>query len=119
MPPIPFRVETIDQMTARFPKALEKIWIPKEGMEDRPGLHREHVFDFISGLRLLVSRDRLSPHKTQIHISASWEIYEPNTFEEATRQVTNAYRAIGGKGVIHFLGMSSGKIPHWLVEDES
>jgi hypothetical protein len=47
--PIPFRVETIEQMKLRFPKALEKVWIPVDGMEDRPGLHREHVFDFLSG----------------------------------------------------------------------
>jgi hypothetical protein len=117
--PIPFRVETIEQMKLRFPKALEKVWIPVDGMEDRPGLHREHVFDFLSGIRLLISRDKLSRGISKIHISASWECDEPTTIDEATRLVTNAYRAIGGKGIIHFLGISSGNIPHWLVEDES
>lgn len=120
MPILPFIAEPLESLKARFPKALEKVWRVTLPMHDRAGLHREHLFDFESGLRLLISRDNTmdtdSPH---IHVSASWETDEPNNIRLANQLVVNAYRSIGGKGILHFVGISPGGIPHWYVEDES
>jgi hypothetical protein len=62
---LPFEPEPLESLQARFPKALERIWVvPSNGdMPDRPGMHREHLFDFESGLRLLISIDRLDKAK--------------------------------------------------------
>lgn len=119
MPTLPFQPEWIEVLKARFPKALERVWEVTDPMPDRPGLHRENVFDFESGMRLLISRDKLTFEEPEIHISASWENDLPFTVEEATRRVTDGYRALGGKGIVSFLGQSSRGIPHWLVVKES
>lgn len=116
--PIPFEPEFIEQLTARFHIALRKVWVAVENMTDRPGLHREHVFDFTSGLRLLISKDILPPDSTPfIHVSASLSDEEPIELEEFERIVQHAYGLIGGKGKIKFMGITSKGIPHWRVED--
>src|SRR3954468_23455740 len=115
---LPFEPESLESMQARFPKALERIWVvPSNGdMPDRPGMHREHLFDFESGLRLLISIDRLDKANTIIHISASWEYFTPVTFTVASEQVNEAYKSLGGKGHLKLIGVSQFGVPHWTVK---
>lgn len=115
--PLPFIPESIESMRARFHKALEKVYIPSEDMEDRPGLHRENLFDFENGLRLLISKENLQGNK--IHVSASWEGGSPTDPDEATKEVGKAFRTIGGRGILELLGISIQGIPHWIVRPES
>lgn len=115
---IPFEPESIEKLKERLPKALEKIWKVTNPMPDRPGLHREHVFDFESGIRLLISRDQLKREKPEIHVSASWEFNPPNSIREMHLLVINSYRALGGKDIINFIGFSNKNIPHWIVIKE-
>lgn len=114
---IPFEEEPLEKLKERFPRALERIWIAYEKMEDRPGLHRDHVFDFESGLRLLISKDIIGYSKPLIHVSASWETNSPLSFGSISIQVARAYKNLGGKGNLKFLGVSNFGIPHWVVED--
>ena len=117
--PLSFRPEDIGKLTERFPKALEKIWVAKNNMQDRPGLHREHLFDFNTGLRLLISKDVLDGGKSgpEIHVSASWEFNHPCCLKHASEEVQGFYKIIGGKGNLRFLGFSPQMIPHWIVEE--
>lgn len=114
-----FEAEPLEQLKARFPKALVKIWQVTNPMPDRPGLHRTNVFDFESGMRLLISMDMIVFARPEIHVSASWEFNEPRSIQQMNTLVINGYRSLGGKGVLHFLGFSEKAIPHWVVREES
>jgi hypothetical protein len=116
---MPFVPEPLEDLKARFPKCLEKVWDITDTMPDRPGLHREHVFDFESGMRLLISNDCMIPRAPDIHISASWEHNPPQSILEMETDVVRGYRALGGKGLLRLLGWSGRGIPHWIVEKES
>lgn len=120
---LPFKSEPLEILKGRFPKALEKEWTLAEIPRDRPGLHREHVFDFASGVRLLISRDNFYPHihgGPVTHVSASFEFDPPLTIDVLMTKVKDHYLQLGGVGNLKFLGFSSvvgGKgIPHWIVE---
>ncbi len=115
---LPFQAEPLEQLQARFHKVFEKIWEVTDVMTDRPGMHREHTFDFESGLRLLISLDRLpSSSEEELHISASWEKDSPTQVLDAHGQVVRAYESLGGKGEVLYVGMSNNRIPHWWVMD--
>lgn len=116
---MPFIPEPLEDLKARFPKCLEKIWNVTDPMPDRPGFHREHLFDFESGMRLLISNDCMIPRAPDIHVSASWEYCSPQSLKEMEEQVINGYKSLGGKGLLRLLGFSGRGIPHWLVEKES
>lgn len=72
--------EPIESICGRFSSALIPVWDAnrirreiREGKDpDRPGCHRTHVFDFISGLRLIVSREWMEEIGVFLHISSSW-----------------------------------------------
>lgn len=115
---IPFKPEIIENLIERFPKALEKVWEVTEHMSDRPGLHREHLFDFGSGMRLLISRDSFRNDAPEIHISASWEWAPPFDVKAMREQVIKGYHQLGGKGLPIWVGFSSGGIPHWIIPAE-
>lgn len=115
---LPFESESIDSLKERYPKCIAKIWTQAEiARGDRPGLHREYVFDFESGLRLLISR-ALFGDLAKAHVSASWIDEKPLDFYEAEGEVVRAYKDLGGVGYLRFLGMSNMGIPHWIVEED-
>lgn len=80
---LPFVAESIDEARDRFSVALERIYPANVLTDDRPGQKPENVFDFDSGLRLIVSRDRLEDGDVRIHVSASLE--EGSHLAEAVR----------------------------------
>jgi len=114
---VPFKPESLEQLKARFPKALEKVWEVTDPMPDRPGLHREHLFDFESGMRLLISKDKLIREEPEVHVSGSWEWNPPISIEQMRRVVGEGYRSLGGTGLLHFIGFSEAAIPHWIVRE--
>lgn len=70
---LPFQPEPIEKLAVRYQKAMEKVYDADkitQGQIDRPGLHRENVFDFEDGIRLIISKDRTSG-RLYIHISGS------------------------------------------------
>lgn len=84
--PLPQKRETMESAKARVKEALAPIWDRNEVVRDVqqfgdeadvPDKHRQHVFDFQDGLRLVVSRDRMPveigdpPTNLVIHVSAS------------------------------------------------
>jgi hypothetical protein len=93
-PPVPYVPESIEQARARYPEALKQVW-SHEAMQagkgpvrgDRPGLHRQHCFDFEfrgEPTRLIVSVEQMADGQQVLHVSRS--TIEPNTlnsFESA------------------------------------
>ena len=71
---LPEQIETLESAKARFRKALEKCWnlraIAKNPKGDRPGIHREHVFDFETGIRMIASHEH-DHGKKFFHVSFS------------------------------------------------
>jgi len=118
-PPLPFSPQSTKKLIERFPLALEKIWEVTEPMLVRPGQFREYVFDFQSGLRLLISRTRFPPNVIRTQVSASWEYNAPISFNGAAAQVESMYQLLSGKlnARLDFIGFSPRKIPHWLVKE--
>ena len=73
---LPFEPEPEKSLKARFQEALEDrfdMQQVEDGLIERPGLIRKHVFDFQDGLRLIVSNDK-SGNNYYMHISASVDL---------------------------------------------
>lgn len=76
--PLPFEPEPLSRLRDRYAAAIVKVWHPAliaaladEGMPfDRPTIHREHVFDFESGIRMGISAEELEGEQ-YLHVSAS------------------------------------------------
>ena len=69
-----FKAEKVKQLKGRFKAGMERVWDPdtmKDDKADRPGLHRENVFDFEDGTRLIASKDQIDG-KLFLHISGSY-----------------------------------------------
>jgi hypothetical protein len=65
--------ESMETLRGRYSSALERVYDTKlieQGESDRPGEHREHVFDFEDGLRLIISRE-CRDGKRYLHVSGS------------------------------------------------
>lgn len=123
-----FAPESLDSMRNRYKKAVAKVWVVDgSNMKERPGLFRDHVFDFESGIRLLISNDKIAGEDPVIHISASYEGRpgQPVLLAEFEEEVTNKWRSISGCGLkyhLHLIGISPNSVPHWWVcggENES
>lgn len=132
MPNLLYNAEPLENLQARFRAALEKVWIVdptqlEDPNRDRPGLHREHTFDFMDGTRLMISRD-LYPEESRkvmkldgpvIHISASWvSLGDGNDLNRKVSKVPGQYHLLGGKGKPVYLGLSQGLVPHFIVRSE-
>jgi len=68
------QLETEDQAKARCRVAVARTWEADEIArgDDRPGLHREHVFDLEEGIRVIAAREHSSELKlTILHASFS------------------------------------------------
>ena len=70
---LPFQKESMQDLTARFPSALKQMFYVEKMTEagaDRPGNHRENVFDFIDNTRMIISLDCYND-LIYLHISGS------------------------------------------------
>ena len=120
---LPFQPEPEIVLKARYDNATRKKWNVNRIAEDngeRPGVLREHVFDFYDGLRLIVSCDTDGVH-TYTHYSAS--MYSVNNFDDMNRYVSfvvehvNSLRSTVLEGMCRVFGTAKG-IVH-LMYDES
>ncbi len=114
---LPFKPEPINKLRQRYTKALEDIYLAEPDLKNPPSGKRKHVFDFNSGLRLIISRDILKGKEPDIHVSASW--FDEDKFgdiDEAYFEIVNSFKSIGGKGRLKFIGLTDKKIPHFVVE---
>lgn len=84
---LPFEYEYIDNIRVRFGEALKPLWDADDlarlanlreqtGNDgyDRPGTSRVHVCDFMSGIRLIVSRETSKDDGLYLHVSASYSV---------------------------------------------
>jgi hypothetical protein len=81
MPTLELQPELIEVLRKRFPAAVARVWdadVIRAGdsdFNDRPGRHREHVFDLWDGghlYRLIVSVESLhGGRETVLHVSCS------------------------------------------------
>jgi hypothetical protein len=70
---LPFKKESIQDLTARFPFALKRIYDVEKMCNagaDRPGNHRENIFDFEDNTRMIVSMDYYND-TLYLHVSGS------------------------------------------------
>jgi hypothetical protein len=70
---LPFQKESMQDLTARFPSALKRIFDVEKmagAGSDRPGNNRDNVFDFIDNTRMIISLDCYNDY-LYLHISAS------------------------------------------------
>lgn len=116
---LPFQPEPNYKLKQRYPKALEKIWIAEEFMEDTPGKHREHVFDFEIGLRLIISRDLLiKGDKPKLHVSCSWFKHPNIPSDEWMLEVKKCFGSLDNRSAQwNFIRFSQKGVPHWILED--
>lgn len=73
---LPFQQESVESMQARFSQALDREFDADkiaDGEPDRPGLHRENVFDFEDGIRIIISKDRTRGNLF-LHLSGSSQL---------------------------------------------
>lgn len=119
-----FKPQPIELLRARYKKALEVSYnatkIAADKVPDRPGMHRENIFDFENGIRLIISRDVLG-HIEGIHVSGSFapSIYKGKVMiEPLLKAMTDCYYELSGepKDELHFVAFSQQGIPHWIIK---
>jgi len=99
--PLPFEPETIIEARARYPKSLKHLYnVHRIRYMHLPGpqYQRENVFDFESGLRLIISLEfaplnKIGERGPFEHISASW-INQPAEGTILLDQVITTYSYI-------------------------
>lgn len=141
---IPFEPQDIAQLRKRYAAAVEELHTVRDadlpGSAFRPGQDRRHVFDFFSGLRLIVSRDRypeMEPPTQGIHFSASICGGEESALyrrgsrlarskgadrasRDFLRTAVNAWASISGRkpAEAKLVYISPGKgVPHWMAQE--
>lgn len=124
---IPISPQPIVLLQARYSQAVARIHDVGDvmvGAVARPGERPECVFDTETGLRLIVSRERLIDGRVIVHLSASahegtplWARVRAGEISPASfcQIVEDAFAAIADSPVrLHRIGLSTGKgIPHW------
>lgn len=105
--PLPFQPESFESLRAKLPVALSKFWDVKDVLNggDRPGLHREYIFDTEDGMRLIISCDFLTDvddiqsigkgNRHVLHISGS-TFDKDQTDEQAISTILTAFKKISG-----------------------
>jgi len=73
VPTLPFLPEPLAKLRSRYRATLIKVFDCRSGVpQPGPGQLRGHVFDFPSGMRLVISRERISETEQRLHLSASF-----------------------------------------------
>lgn len=128
---IEFNPQPLYKLSQRVPKALEKIWDAEDILvdpdnADRPGLHEEYIFDFISGCRLIISREKYRAYATlRIHISASFmpECLDLARWKDLGGElyhlvdiIKDHLKDIGLRGDMTFIGVSPKQVIHCFID---
>lgn len=137
MPPVPYTTETLAELQARYPRALEFVF-DQEAIQNqgaiRPGEVAAQVFDFEDGLRMIVSREQEADGKLLLHLSASFrnECAMADKFLGRLRKVSRSAaleewrvgvelrfaELASDRRPFRFLGWSGNMIPHWIREED-
>ncbi len=128
---LPTTPQSLSDLQARYAAAVVKVFdalAVYEGRVSRPGEDPAHVFDTQSGIRLIVSRERLPDGKVYLHVSAS---FAPGSdivariearqlsVEQALAEVEATWQAIAqSEKKLRFVRLSPGKgVPHFMLEE--
>lgn len=71
---IKFNPELLSKLQERYLEAIKDTYIQLDvarGIRSRPGSHKEHVFDFVDRVRLIISKEQEPDGRLVIHISGS------------------------------------------------
>ncbi len=134
-PILPFEPQLAYDLYQRFDAALEPIVTEATDVEGRlayrPGEHRQHVFEFNDGTRLIVSHDKQDGCGDVLHFSASIHTETPlyrstlaairrdphAALHNALADFIMCFRRISGySGPLPDPVMTPGKgVPHWFI----
>lgn len=120
--PLPFEPEPFLQLRARFHAAYEPIWpyAPPDYEGDVPALHREHVFDFEDGVRLVVQRVQ-SPRRAEVGVLVAGCVEMGRGPTRRPEDLMDRYFELAGQpigGEILDWGVGGdGRIVWWVVKD--
>jgi hypothetical protein len=133
---IPFTPEPIDQLKARYPAAIARLFDGSRvaaGAEESPAQIRTHVFDYDEdelGIRLIISRERDPEHGIVIHFSASFQ--EKSKLVKSARAGGLAVSDLKEIAVLVFQKISGdyrgpkfidfspvAGIPNWVIHDQA
>jgi hypothetical protein len=119
---LPFIPETLEELQRRFKAAIAKpvnAVYASAHPEESPGKKREHVFDFVDGIRLIVSRDYAGNDEV-LHVSASVEelIWKGPFDKTLLTHMKRRFEMLSGYAIPagHSFVMSERGIPHWLFK---
>ena len=121
-PPLPFEPQPLTAHQSRYPAALSRVWPWVDDATycgDAPAHHRDHVFDFDDGVRLVVARVRTRGGDVVVLVSAvmtrplATGRMEADALAE--RYFDLAQQSVGGEILGH--GMTAeGRVAWWLVK---
>lgn len=130
---VPYKVEHINDLRARFPKALEPVIDLNLPDHPVPGDLPEHVFDCVDGIRVIASRDNLEQksktYAVYFHFSASAipgtvlyaKIREGRIdllrFKKICEERFNDLTGLTIRPADHF-NITAKKIPHWFWKEQ-
>lgn len=125
-----FTPEPIKKLQQRFYKAIQPIWdaneINDDPEADRPGLHRNHVFDCEDGIRLIISKDKIggfkngvgTPEEKVIHFSCSFtnDKYKELHPEKILQLCRDRFMEISDNVWLYKLvAVSKAGVPHFIA----
>jgi hypothetical protein len=128
--------EPMEALRARYAGALEhefSVGFILSGTERRPGECPANVFDFLDGLRLIVSREVMPDGTRYLHVSASFRKESriademrllsltktpQELLEMWRRNVPRRFAELSGdERELTFVGWSQSHVPHWRIEE--
>lgn len=125
---LPFEPETMETARARFAQAVATVH-DQEEISSHPdkaiSKRRENTFDFPSGVRMMVSREKALDGDVVLHVSASLvegsklfgELQALPVSHRLHTFTTGCYKLYkelsGDKDTLYQLGITSGGVVHW------
>lgn len=102
---LPFQRESLDSIRKRLPQALAVIYDVRSILNggDRPGLHRENVFDNEDGIRTVISLDRDDGAPPVLHLSFSIDASSPLTVEQFFDATANMHTVLWPDTFLRFI----------------
>lgn len=115
--PLLFQPEPIDKLKSRYARAIAKAWPDPTYIEDaesyfentRPGIMREHVFDFEDGTRLVISKFALRCDGNVITITGSKAVRPGEPTVGDWKDLAARYEDLSGVGVERLTVQSVGE----------
>lgn len=121
-PPLPFEPQPLVVAQSRYPAALSRTWPWVDSSTysgDAPSYHRDHVFDFEDGVRLVVAKVKTRSGDVVVLVSAVMTmplaVGRMDADSLAERYFDLAQQRYGGEILGH--GMTAeGRVAWWLVK---